>query len=120
METWADGSQLYYVARQEMFGASGFVGEVSRALTSVPFLTLAASWGAIAIEFSIAVLLLIPRLNAARTAILLTVTLHLAIIVMIGLVSFGLIMIGAVTCAAASSVGTLSNLIPQRSKVSHS
>lgn len=100
VDTWADGTQMYYVTRQEMFGSSGPIGDNIRDLTTSPFVTLALSWGAIAMELAIAVLVFFSHKRAARTAIFLSAVLHLSIIAIIGLGSFGLIMVGVVICAA--------------------
>lgn len=111
VDTWTDGSQMYYVTREEMFGASGPLGDVARVLTSVPFVTLAASWGAIAMELCIVVLIFMPKPAAAKIAIALAIALHVMIIALIGIGSFGLIMIGAVLCAVGSRIGALGELV---------
>lgn len=111
VDTWADGTQMYYVTRQEMFGASGPIGDIARELTSMPVVTLASSWGAIAIELGIAVLIFIPTTAAARVAIVLSSVLHILIIVIIGLGSFGLIMVGVIACAVGSRFDGLKDLI---------
>ncbi|MFE4948984.1 sporulation-delaying protein SdpB family protein [Leifsonia sp. NPDC056665] len=114
VDTWADGSQMYYVTREEMFGASGPLGDVARALTSVPLVTLASSWGAIAMELSIVVLIFIPKPAAAKVAITLAIALHVMIIALIGIGSFGLVMIGAVLCASGSRIARLGELVHPR------
>jgi antimicrobial peptide system SdpB family protein len=111
VDTWADGSQMYYVTREEMFGASGPLGDVARALTSAPVVTLASSWGAIALELCIVVLIFIPKPGAAKVAIALAIALHVMIIALIGIGSFGLIMIGAVLCATGSRIAGLHGLV---------
>ncbi|MCI0157655.1 HTTM domain-containing protein [Leifsonia shinshuensis] len=113
VETWAEGTQMYYVTRQEMFGASGLVGQVARDLTTHPVITLASSWGAIVIELCIAILIFVPNKFAARTAILMCTFLHVLIIALIGLGSFGLIMIGVVICAVGSRFCRLEDVVPK-------
>lgn len=111
VDTWTDGTQMYYVTRQEMFGASGPLGDLVRDLMSVPLFTLASSWGAIAAELAIAALVLIPKKSAARTAIVVSSVLHVLIIAVIGLGSFGLIMIGVVLCAVGSRLDGFRDLV---------
>ncbi|MCI1020404.1 hypothetical protein HWD99_17395 [Microbacterium sp. C5A9] len=102
---WQEGSAIYYVARMEWFGASGPIGDLFLWATSMPAVALAISWGTIIGECAIAVFILLPgRWPAVAFAI--SAALHLAIIVAIGLFSFGWIMIGAVMSAAAPALST--------------
>lgn len=119
VEAWADGSEMYLVTRQEMFGTSGWIGDIARLVTAQPFMTLALSWGAVMMELAIVALIFIPGRNAARVAILLAAGLHLAIIALIGLGSFGLIMIGAVLCATGSKFTNMKSVFHVRNLLPH-
>ena len=103
VESWQEGTATYYVVRMEFFGASGPIGELARWLTSIPLVALMTSWGTIAVEVALAVLLLL-RAPYQRVALALAVVLHLSILVVLGLFSFGLVMIGSVLAATAWGV----------------
>lgn len=111
VDTWADGSQMYYVTRQEMFGAAGALGDVARQLTAIPVFTLAATWGAIVLELCIALLVFVPKKNAARGALASTLFLHVLIIALIGIASFGLVMIGVVVCAVGARFDSVGDIV---------
>lgn len=105
VEPWANGSEMYYVVRQEMFGASGWLGELSRWATSFPLVTLGMSWGAIGIELCIVVLCFSKKKKAAIAAISLTLFLHVGIGLLIGINSFAMNMVGAVVLAVYPAMG---------------
>lgn len=112
---WQQGSALYYVARDPMFGVSGLLTEPYLWLTGQPWGTLFLSWGAIIIEFAIAIMILTSA-RLRSTALVLAILLHSAFIVFIGLWSFALIMIGCVACATFPVKGEspeLQNLNPR-------
>lgn len=98
VEEWADGSALYYVTRQVFFGVDGPLEPVVLALTSHPFSELLLTWGSLALELTVAVLILFPY-RYRRYAVVLSMSFHVGIIVVIGLWSFGMVMIAGV-CAA--------------------
>ena len=100
VEDWVNGSAMYYIVRDPSFGAAGPVGDLMRWVTTSPLGVAALTWGSIAVEIAIA-LLLLHRGRARVLALGLAVALHAAIIVTIGLWSFGLVMIGAMVVAAA-------------------
>lgn len=103
VEPWQDGSATYYVSRMESFGAAGVADDLIRAATAVPVVALATAWGAMALEFAIAWFVLAGgRRHALALAI--CVVLHLGILVQLGIVSFAMIMVGAVTCGASSGL----------------
>lgn len=104
VETWQDGTALYYVTRMEFFGSAGLFANSIHFLTGIPLVTLCATWGTIVLEVSIAILLLLNNRRAGVIALILCIFVHTVIIVMIGIVSFGLIMIGGVAMAASYSI----------------
>jgi antimicrobial peptide system SdpB family protein len=95
---WAEGTAVFYIG-QGFFGASGFPLEVLTAVTSTPLGALAASWGTIVLELSLAMLPLLRGMPRTAFA-LLGVTLHVSIIIFIGLWSFQLIMLGGLLLLA--------------------
>lgn len=97
---WQDGSAIYYVTRQEFFGAGGLFGDVVLWATAIPVVSLLITWGTILLEGTIALMLLLPG-KLPGVAFVCSALLHLGIITVIGLFSFGAIMIGAVLAAAA-------------------
>jgi antimicrobial peptide system SdpB family protein len=99
-EDWLSGVAEYYVLKDGMFGASGLVRDVGMAFTSVPALVVLVTWGSIALEIALGLMLVLGSDRTRVTALALATLFHLGIIVTVGLWSFGLIMIGAVTIAA--------------------
>ncbi|MBZ4319757.1 sporulation-delaying protein SdpB family protein [Streptomyces huiliensis] len=103
VDPWTEGSATYYVARMENFGAAGLFADLFRSATSVTIIALLSAWGTIAVECLIALLLLrrgFPQAVAAG----ISACLHVLIILQLGIVSFGLTMLGAVVCAASRGV----------------
>ncbi|MUN64559.1 hypothetical protein GMA12_15650 [Kocuria sediminis] len=120
---WQQGSAVYYVLRGEFFGAGNWLGRVVADLSGVPVVALTLTWGTIALEVAIAVLLLV-RNRWRVIALVLCVLLHLGIVAVVGLWSFGLIMMGAVIVCTAGWQWTrprgadadgAAPLVPQRS-----
>ncbi|WP_051701813.1 hypothetical protein [Mycetocola saprophilus] len=98
---WVDGSAMFYVTRDPMFGTVGWVGDILQALTMLPAGAALLTWGTIAVECTIAVLLLLPS-RYKRYALLGVVPLHLGIGVAMGLWSFAATMIGTALIATYS------------------
>lgn len=103
---WQDGSAVYYVVRQEMFGSSGIMRELILWSTSIGVISLMLTWGTIVIESAMAILILMPR-RIPAIAWVLCLLLHLGIIFVLGLFSFGTIMIGCVLAATAPAVASV-------------
>ncbi|MFI1302350.1 sporulation-delaying protein SdpB family protein [Streptomyces sioyaensis] len=97
---WAEGSATYYVARMENFGAAGLFADLFRWATSITLIALLSTWGTIFTESLIA-LLLLRRGSRQAVAAVISASLHVLIILQLGIVSFGFIMVGAVICAAS-------------------
>lgn len=100
---WVNGTAEYYILRDPYFGASGPIADLLEKATHVPVITVGLTWGALLVEVSIATLVLCGP-KARRAGLLLCLLLHGFIIATIGLWSFGLIMIGAVTVATLPTV----------------
>ncbi|MFE9252045.1 sporulation-delaying protein SdpB family protein [Streptomyces sp. NPDC007088] len=103
VDQWAEGSATYYVARMENFGAGGLFADLFRWATGVTLIALLSAWGTILGESLIAFLLL-RRGSRQALAAAVSTSLHLLIILQLGIVSFGFIMVGAVICAASRGI----------------
>jgi len=111
---WKDGTAIYYLTMDPMFGTAGPLAGLFDAVAYTPVGALAMSWGAIVIEVSIALLLLGPARHRPL-AFWGSVLLHGLFIVMIGLWSFALVMIGAVLAAGGPTL-LLRRLLPARER----
>lgn len=98
VDSWGDGSAIYYVTRQEFFGVSGPLQSVVEWVTRNPYASLGLTWGSMILELGIA-LLMLTSYRYRRWAIPLTIAFHGGIILIIGLWSFGLIMIAGVVAS---------------------
>ncbi|WP_156759238.1 hypothetical protein [Microbacterium karelineae] len=105
-EQWLDGTAIYYVVRMEMFGVNGMVGPLVRGLTTVPWIEFALTLGTLAIELFICVGIW-GTFRIRRIVVAVSMLLHGAIFVLLGVASFSIIMIGLVL-AAASGASTFS------------
>lgn len=101
VEDWQSGTAIYYVARQIFFGVDGPLAGLVLYLTGVPGVVIALTWGSIVLELAIA-LLCWGRYRARLVGFVLCAVFHVGIILVIGLWSFGLIMIGLVLANLAS------------------
>ncbi|MFF5333498.1 sporulation-delaying protein SdpB family protein [Streptomyces sp. NPDC013181] len=102
---WSEGSATYYVVRMENFGAAGLFADAFRWATDFTLVALLSAWGTIVAETLIA-LFLVRRGSWQVVAAVASVSLHVLIILQIGIVSFGFIMVGAVICAASRGLDT--------------
>ncbi|MEZ0167022.1 sporulation-delaying protein SdpB family protein [Kineococcus sp. LSe6-4] len=110
---WQEGSAIYYVARQVFFGVDGPLEGLLLWATSQPLLSLAITWGTMIGEIAIAILVLLPY-RVARFSLVLTMVFHGGIILVIGLWSFGLIMIASVLGVLASRPTVVTVSLPPR------
>lgn len=99
---WVEGSAVYYVSRDPYFGVAGPLEPFLLGLLEIPVFALIASWGAIIIEFVIAICLL-WSIKTGKIAFIGSLFLHIAFIVVIGLWSFAIIMIASVLAASSQS-----------------
>lgn len=91
---WADGTAVYYWLHHPVFGVTKWSAFIASAVVEVPLLVVGLTWGTIAIEFALALVLLLPRL--ARPWIMgLGAALHLGIGFTLGLWSFSIAMLAA-------------------------
>ncbi|MCX5069005.1 hypothetical protein OOJ91_24480 [Micromonospora lupini] len=105
---WQEGTATYYVARMENFGAAGLFADLVIWSTGTALLAVATTWGSILAEATLAVFLV--RRNVLQVcALAISVALHVSIMIQLGIVSFALIMIGAVLCATSRGVATVAD-----------
>lgn len=91
---WADGTAVYYWLHHPVFGVTAWSAFIASAVVDVPLLVAGLTWGTVAIEFALALVLLLPRL--ARLWIMgLGAALHLGIGLTLGLWSFSIAMLAA-------------------------
>lgn len=99
VEDWSNGSAMYYIVRDPMFGSVGPVGALMDALTALPLGTALFTWGTIIAECSIAVAFLLPH-RFKRYGLAGVIVLHAGIAIIMGLWSFALVMIGTAVVAS--------------------
>ncbi|MGC5054051.1 sporulation-delaying protein SdpB family protein [Micromonospora sp. DT48] len=91
---WADGTVMYYWLNHRGFGSPGWLQPVTDALVNQPVGVALLTWTPLAIEFALAVSLLVRP--AVRWWLLpFGVLLHISIAMLMGLWSFSIIMIAA-------------------------
>ncbi|MDO4252909.1 MULTISPECIES: sporulation-delaying protein SdpB family protein [Bacillati] len=100
---WKDGTAVYYISLDPMFGTSGPFAFLFDWMAGVPVISLGMTWGAIVIELLIAYFLLGTSKNRPFS-FWLALFLHVSFIFMIGLWSFAIIMIGSVLVATGPNV----------------
>lgn len=105
-ETWRDGSAIYYILRGELFGAEGWGKDFFLWLSSTPVGTLSMTWGTILLEGAAAIFILRSGKWPIITFII-ALLLHSIFILLLGLWTFGLIMIGVVIIATSSAIEML-------------
>lgn len=98
------------MTRGEYFGAPPYLEGLVHGLTAIPVIALALAWGTIGLELSIGVLLAQPRRRWRPLALAGSVLLHAGILVIVGLWSFGFVMVGAVVAACLGCPSSLPGL----------
>ncbi|MFJ3385344.1 MULTISPECIES: sporulation-delaying protein SdpB family protein [unclassified Curtobacterium] len=96
---WSNGSAMYYIVRDPMFGGVGPLGSVLAAVTANPLGSAVLTWGTILAECSIAVAFLLPH-RFKRYGLLGVIVLHAGIALIMGLWSFALVMVGTAVVAS--------------------
>src|SRR5579884_838883 len=108
---WRDGTALRTVLMAPGWNVPPGVRGLIEPLLSISWAGTAMTWGAVATEFGIAAATLgSPRIR--RGGLVLAVCLHAAIILTLGLFSFGLIMIALVMIAAESGQRSAAPHVP--------
>lgn len=99
---WRNGFAMKAIANDPYFGAPNrFAGVVTPLVDTRPVATTLA-WSVMIMEIGVAVLILGPAFGR-RIALVLAILLHGAIALMLGLVSFSIVMVGVVSFAATAS-----------------
>lgn len=88
---WRDGSALYYWLNDPTFGALPNLKSILEPALLAGPVVLALTWGSMAIEFSLAISIFLPRLRA-RWLLIPGILLHTCIGVLMGLPSFSITM----------------------------
>lgn len=109
---WANGTAEYYIVRDPLFGSAGPFGPLMDWITSSPVGTLAMSWSALLVELILAYLMLTP-VRWKLALLILDIALHGAIILTMGLWSFGLIMIASSIVASSPLLIEMDPLLNQ-------
>ncbi len=91
---WADGTAMYYWLRHPTFGASGWVRPITDLITGSPVGVALMTWSSIALEFCLAIALLL-RPPLRRWLLIAGITFHTLIAVTMGLISFSTAMAAA-------------------------
>lgn len=103
VEDWQNGSAFYYFVRDRTFGAAGPLTPIWMWLSDQALTTLATTWGAIALELTIALFTLLRR-RWRLAAFWLGLGLHTLIFLSMGLFSFSLVMVAAGALIATPDV----------------
>jgi antimicrobial peptide system SdpB family protein len=91
---WADGTAMYYWLSNPTFGATRFLSSVLRPILSNSALLASVTWGTIIVELFLFMGLAATR-SVKRVLLVLGISLHLGVLIFMGLVSFSLTMFGA-------------------------
>lgn len=91
---WVDGTAMSYWLTDSTFGTPGWLRAVTLPLIAWGPTVLLATWGTIALEFALAVTLVLPR-PSWRYLLVAGLALHVGIAIFMGLVSFSLAMTAA-------------------------
>ena len=95
VEQWTDGTALYYWLLDPSFGVPPWLRDVASSILASGVAVTALTWGTIALEFSLALGLVLDR-RFRPYLLVLGIAFHAGIAVFMGLVSFGLAMCAAV------------------------
>lgn len=93
-DTWADGTSLYYWLTSPDFGAPSWLMPIVRPLMVHPVSVALLTWGVVMLEFGLAAGLVIAKKHW-RVLLVAGLALHGGIILLHGLVSFGIAMMAA-------------------------
>lgn len=94
VEEWVDGTAVYYFSTNPMYGASSTVLSVMRPILESAIGVTALTWGALMLEYLLSAALFMPK-RYWRPLLIAALTLHAGIIVVHGLLSFAIVMFGA-------------------------
>lgn len=92
---WADGTALYYVLTDGMFGAPAWARDVLDPLLGQALVVVALTWGTLVVEMGLGAAILMPY-RVRQIAMKAGATFHALIAVTLGLLTFALAMVAAV------------------------
>lgn len=101
---WVNGTAIYYWLVHPMFGLSGLRARLLHPVITHPVGIVAMTWGTLLLELLLASALVGP-LKMRRALFYAGLTLHLGIMVLHGLVAFGMAMIAALILYLRAPVG---------------
>jgi len=92
---WQDGTAIWYWFTHESFGASYFILSLLKCILSNSYLIYILNWSVIIIEFLVAMMLFVPKDRMLpKVLFYLALTLHIGVILIHGIFTFSLVMIG--------------------------
>lgn len=92
---WMDGTAIWYWFTHEVFGTNYFLLDIVKLLLRNKYIIYSISWGVIVLELLIAMMLFVPKQNFIPKLVFpFGIALHIGIIFIHGLFSFGIVMIG--------------------------
>lgn len=94
-DAWPDGSALWYWLRVPSFGAPNWLTGLLLPISATPVPSAIATWGALVLEFSLGVSMLMPKNVRLKVLLLVGLLMHLAILFAMGIASFSIAMFGA-------------------------
>jgi antimicrobial peptide system SdpB family protein len=92
VEEWADGTAIYYWAINPTFGYPDWLQPLTMRLLKDPVIVCCTTWGVMILEYLLGIGLFLPKRHW-KWLLYGGITLHVGIIILHGLVSFGLAMI---------------------------
>lgn len=93
---WQDGTAIWYWFTHESFGASYFILDFLKFVLSNSYVIFSLNWSVIIIELLVAMMLFVPKENMLpRVLFYLALVLHIGVILVHGIFTFSLVMIGS-------------------------
>jgi antimicrobial peptide system SdpB family protein len=94
VEEWVDGTAVYYYFQHPVYGAATDVLWLLRPILKNPIGVATISWGTMVLEYLLSAALFMPK-RYWRPLLIAGILLHAGIMVVLGLISFGIGMFGA-------------------------
>ncbi len=107
---WADGTNMYYILANNIFGAPHYLSSVMSAITTTPAVAL-LTWSVLLLEFVLGIAMLLPPW-ARRIALYVGLLFHVGIALFLGITTFGIIMMGALFIGVTPAGWTLGRFLP--------
>ncbi|MFE6465468.1 sporulation-delaying protein SdpB family protein [Bacillus subtilis] len=91
-QEWVDGTAVYYFAQEKTIGFNGFFQALTKPIVTSPFVVI-PTWGTLLVQIVIFAALFAPKKHW-RLILIIAVFMHEIFAVMLGLISFSIIMAG--------------------------